>query len=736
MTQQIPKIAVCEKCGADNKQGVTHCVKCGNELFRDYYKGIQLRNMIITLGLFLLPFIIFSYVITFETSRHLENQVKQNLSYTVNVNTRVIKSFLEERKRDLLSIANVDISDLSAVKSRASFYKRLVREKPSFDFIAIADLQGTIVYATNGLGENVSQGMYFKKACQGEFYNSGIFYSDLLDTTAMIISVPLANGNNEIIGALFGSISLKKFYDLILDLRIGKTSEIFLVDDTDLFLSPSKLGGQVLREHGHYLDDNNPHTGKGGVLVHRDYRGEKVICAYKKFDDFHGYLVSEMDVNEALAPVARLKTVMLYIFLFFGGFLVFSSFFFSRQITHSLKNLTSALKSALDDVRQKKDTIDTINVELRKRLRDCQSLSKQLRVSEEYVKNIINSISSGVVAFDKNRIITYCNDVVRQLMKKTEIDANSYLFDVLPGLKNDTIIKSVDNLFTSKRPFHVRKLSVPIDGRELILSIAGFPIKVEDDVTGVTLLISDVTKEERIKAQMADYEKLSALSQLALGAAHEINNPLLGITSYIELLLEDEKDVERKTQAKQVLESAYRISETIRGLLNFARPSPPTFTKISINKLITETISFLNHQPLFRKTRINKNLADTVPQITADANQIRQVFINIFLNAAQAMPNGGTINVVSQKVKFEDYVEIKVTDSGSGISKEDLKRVFEPFFTTKKGEGTGLGLSISFSYIKNHNGQISIESEVSKGTEVTILLPIRQESRSHSEVTA
>jgi signal transduction histidine kinase len=235
---------------------------------------------------------------------------------------------------------------------------------------------------------------------------------------------------------------------------------------------------------------------------------------------------------------------------------------------------------------------------------------------------------------------------------------------------------------------------------------------------------------------MADYEKLSALSQLALGAAHEINNPLLGITSYIELLLEDEKDVERKTQAKQVLESAYRISETIRGLLNFARPSPPTFTKISINKLITETISFLNHQPLFRKTRINKNLADTVPQITADANQIRQVFINIFLNAAQAMPNGGTINVVSQKVKFEDYVEIKVTDSGLGISKEDLKRVFEPFFTTKKGEGTGLGLSISFSYIKNHNGQISVESEVNKGTEVTILLPIRQESKSHSEVIA
>jgi len=208
----------------------------------------------------------------------------------------------------------------------------------------------------------------------------------------------------------------------------------------------------------------------------------------------------------------------------------------------------------------------------------------------------------------------------------------------------------------------------------------------------------------------------------------------LGITSYIELAIEDEIDVEKKTQAKQVLDSAYRISETVRGLLNFARPSPPTFTKININKLISETLSFLNHQPLFKKIKINKALTDSIPQITADANQIRQVLINIFLNAAQASPKGGTITVATQKVKFEDYVEIKVTDTGSGISKEDLKHVFDPFFTTKKGEGTGLGLSISYSYIKSHNGQIAINSNINEGTEVKIQLPIRQPSKLKPEV--
>ncbi len=725
---------ICEKCGAENRKGVVHCIKCGNELFRDYYKGIQLRNTITTLALFLLPFIIFSYVITFEISRHLENQVKQNLSYSVDVNVRIIKSFLEERKRDLLSIANVDMIALGAIGSRASFYKRFIREKPSFAFIAIADLEGQVVYATNGFRENIAQRTYFKKSSHGEFYNSGIFYSDLLDTTAMIISSPLMNQRNEIIGVILASISLKTFYDLILDLRIGETSEIFLVDEKGIFLSSSKLGGMILVEYGHYEADPNPHTGERGVTIHRDYRGEKVICAFEKFNDFHGYLVSEMDVREALAPVARLRTVMLYIFLIFGGFLLFSSVFFSRQITNSLKNLTHALRSALDDAHSKKNTIDTINIELRKRLRDCQSLSKQLRTSEEYIKNIINSISSGVVAMDGNLKITYYNDMVKRLFNRPDIRIAEHIYDSIPMLQHEVIKTEINSIFEKQKPFVIKRISLPKDEGEMVLRVSGFPMTSDGKVTGVTLLISDMTSEEKLRDQMADYEKLSALSQLALGAAHEINNPLLGITSYLELLLEEETDVEQKTQAKQVLDSAYRISETVRGLLNFARPSPPSFTKISVNKLISETLSFLNHQPLFKKIEIEKALTESLPQITADANQVRQVLINIFLNAAQATPKGGKIKVTTQKVKFEDNIEIKITDTGSGISQADLKRVFDPFFTTKKGEGTGLGLSISYSYIKSHNGQIHIHSKTNEGTEVTIQLPIRQPSRLKSEV--
>lgn len=736
MAEKLSEIIICGRCGHKNKKERTHCTNCGNPLYRDYYKGLWLKNVFITLGLFLLPFIILYYIVSFEATKHSENQVKQGLNYSVDANARMIKSFLDERKTDLLSIAKFNIINLSKISSESPFFKRFILEKPWFDFIAVADPQGKVIFSTDIVKTkaNIRGRIYFQKSLSGEFYNSGIFHSDILDTAAMIISSPLFNKEDKIIGIIFASICLKTFYNLILDLRIGQTSEIFLVDEKGIFLSPSKLGGKVLREYGHYREDPNPHTGQGGILIHRDYRGEKVICAYKKFDDLHGYLVSEMDVEEALTPVARLKNVMFTIFLIFGCILVVSSIFFSRQITNVLKSLTSTLKSALDDISQKKDTINTINVELRERLRDCESLSKQLRVSEEYIKNIINSVSSGLVAVDRNRKVTYCNDFVKTFSNKKEVNVNSNLYEVFPILKTEEIENQINNIFSSGKPFRIRKISVVLDNDNIILSIAGFPIKHIDEVTGVTLLMNDITEQEQLHAQMADYEKLSALSQLALGAAHEINNPLLGVTSYIELLLEEEEDVENKTRAKEVLDSAYRISETVRGLLNFARPTPPKFTKISLNKLISETLSFLHHQPLFRKTEIKETLSDTLPQITADANQIRQVLINIFINAAQSMPDGGILTVITNKVKFEEFIEIQIIDTGAGISEEHLKKVFEPFFTTKKGGGTGLGLSISYSYIKNHNGEITVKSEVNRGTEVTILLPIRQKVQIQSEV--
>lgn len=233
----------------------------------------------------------------------------------------------------------------------------------------------------------------------------------------------------------------------------------------------------------------------------------------------------------------------------------------------------------------------------------------------------------------------------------------------------------------------------------------------------------------QFEAQLAAYEKYAALAQLALGAAHEINNPLLGIQSHLELELNDTADPEQREEIEQCIQGTRRISSTIRGLINYARPGPLVLGKIQLGRLVDETLNFLRHQPMFRRLRLEMRIAPELPAITADANQLSQILMNLLLNAAQATPEGGSITISAQKIKFAEALELTVTDTGAGIPADILPHVFEPFFTTKRGQGTGLGLSISHAYVRSHGGDIRVDSLPGHGTTVRITLPIRQEGR-------
>ena len=232
----------------------------------------------------------------------------------------------------------------------------------------------------------------------------------------------------------------------------------------------------------------------------------------------------------------------------------------------------------------------------------------------------------------------------------------------------------------------------------------------------------------QFQAQLAEYEKYATLAQLSLGAAHEINNPLLGILSHLELELKDPRSEEERIEIQQCIEGTKRISQTIRGLLNYTRPGPLMLTQINLDRVVTETFTFLCHQPMFRNIKLEKRIPSDLPNFNADANQLSQILMNLLLNAAQAASDGGTITISASNTEKNDLVEIRVSDTGCGIPGDILPHVFEPFFTTKHGRGTGLGLSISQSYVRSHGGEISIRSVPGEGTAVRFTLPIARES--------
>jgi PAS domain S-box-containing protein len=696
-----------------------------------YYRRLTFRNTWLMLAVFITPFLLTFLIISQQTSSHLERQVYDRLSDTIEENTKTIRIFLQEREIDLRSLSHFEIDSIGEIDRYASIFQTFIREKEWYDFILTADLEGEVIMTINtDIRANIAGRRYFQEARAGRAFNTGIFLSDIMNRPLLILANPLRGRNGRIIGVTAAALGLERFYNLLFDLTLGETSELFLIDDSGLMLSPTKLGGRPLQDFAFDSHYSNPHVGESGILTHFDYRGKKVLCAYRRIAEINAYLVSEIDLEEALRPVSRVTRLVLWIVLPFILIFLLLSNLSSRRITSLMRSLTRDLEKALQDMRNKKKEVEIINRELQLKIQESDQLTLDLKLSEEYIRNLIDSISLGVIGLERSGAVTHCNREMQNIIGRDLCREGISLFSISPWFDDPEIRQAFIRTLDTRRPERIAEKTVDRGKGEEYFSYSFFPIESDSgDILDVTLAVENITDRRRMREQLAEYEKLSALSQLAMGAAHEINNPLLGISSYLEILADSTEDRDTRNEIALVLENVYRISETIRGLLNFARPTPPQFTNIQINHLIEETLSFLSHQPIFRRIKMEKHLPVSLPQVTADLNQIRQVLINIFINAAQSMEKGGRLRVETSKIKFKDMVRIDISDTGSGISEENLKKIFHPFFTTKKNQGTGLGLSISQRLVRNHSGRISVSSRPGEGTIFSIFLPIRQKGR-------
>ncbi|OGF66878.1 MAG: hypothetical protein A2Y62_01385, partial [Candidatus Fischerbacteria bacterium RBG_13_37_8] len=508
-----------------------------NILLREqYYKKLTRRNILYNLILFVSPFVVLLLVVNYEISRFTTSQIYSQLQDTVKENIKTVSYWLKDREIDLGAYSKLDVVELTEVSKLTPFIQSFISEKRWYDFIIIADPQGTIIFSSNTAGEanalagvNIVNREYFKASIKGTFFNSGIFYSNIIHSPAIILSMPLLNKKNKIIGVVAVSLNLKKFYNLLFDLRIGKTIELILVDENGIILSPTRLGGKPLINKGYHESEKNPHTGEKGIKTHFDYRGQKVLCAYQKVPRTNFYMVSEIDLKEALIPVRHVSRLIYYVFIPFFILLVIISNLYSFRITAILKKLTLDLERALEETHQKKQEVDTINIELKHKVDETELLARELTLSEEYIRNIIDSISFGLISMDCNCIITHHNKGAADLFNINTSLIGKNVFEALPWLGTVETQTLCKNTFTQKQASTIEKHKLERGMGEEYFHLTFFPIENETGlIVGATLLIEDITERERLQEQLAKYEKLSSLSQLALGAAHEINNPLLG----------------------------------------------------------------------------------------------------------------------------------------------------------------------------------------------------------------
>ena len=340
---------------------------------------------------------------------------------------------------------------------------------------------------------------------------------------------------------------------------------------------------------------------------------------------------------------------------------------------------------------------------------------------KDFSENIVESLNVGVLAVDLGGMVESWNTRMEQLFGVKRQDAVGHqLRALLPEeLAAEIAVRREEEQITG-----IYKQRLQHQGKFLTLNVSITPlVSKSGERIGRLLLFDDVTQRERMEEQMTQTEKLTSLGLLAAGVAHEVNTPLAVISNYIQMLAKQmPEDDPRHNIIDKIVKQTFRASEIVNNLLNFSRTGAADLADIDVNRVVEETLSLVAHPLKTSQIHIVKQLGESLPPVRGSANKLQQVFLNLFLNARDAMPAGGMLEV--RTAAHNGSVEVEVADTGAGIPREHIHRIFDPFFTTKSnGRGTGLGLSVSYGIIKEHAGKIDVRSTPGKGTSFHVEFP-------------
>ncbi len=386
-----------------------------------------------------------------------------------------------------------------------------------------------------------------------------------------------------------------------------------------------------------------------------------------------------------------------------------------------------------------------IAIENARLYRSLQNKVEEYERLKEFSENIVESINVGILAVDLNDRVESWNT---QLEHLTGIPRQAALGRRLSELLPEALVTELeasrqDNQIRHVYKFTLRPEMFPPEARRLrspgngngtgapvaesILNIAIAPLVARNsERIGRLVIFDDITARAQLEQQLMQAEKLSSIGLLAAGVAHEVNTPLAVISTYAQMLARQVSGDEQKARIlDKIAKQTFRASEIVNSLLNFSRTSPTEFTEVDLNRVIRETLSLLEHQLEAGGIRVELALEENLPAIKGNFGKLQQVFLNLFLNARDAMEEGGVLRVRTAFSNGSALVD--VADSGKGIPREALSRIYDPFFTTKAArKGTGLGLSVTYGIVREHGGTIEVESLPGAGTCFHLDFPVAE----------
>jgi two-component system, NtrC family, sensor kinase len=363
--------------------------------------------------------------------------------------------------------------------------------------------------------------------------------------------------------------------------------------------------------------------------------------------------------------------------------------------------------------------------------RQLRTKADELERMRQFSENILESLNDGLAVLDRNGRVVRWNRQMEELYGVRHEAAVGLPLDDLFEARIVRLIRgSATGAAEGTAHYRIPMATRHEPSRRLLVNLGATPLRDSHaDVAGSIIIIEDISTRVQLEEQLQISEKMASIGLLAAGVAHEVNTPLTGISSFTQMLLENAPPDDPSTLVLEKIErQTFRAAKIVNGLLNLARPAQVDSGPCDINAVVNDVLSLLEHQFRNGSIQVRKELAAVPPVVQGIEHKLQQVFLNLFLNARDAMPKGGWLTIVTRAER--DGAVVEIADTGSGIPAEQLSRIYDPFFTTKEiGKGTGLGLSITYGIVQEHGGSITCDSQVGQGTRFSIRLPLAVAAR-------
>ncbi len=674
-----------------------------------------MKSYILIIGLLI---IVISAIITlnifFQQSLQMEmaeqfNKQQQLLSMSVASH---IEAYLYSLKHDVIHLANM-LSQTNFTGSKDIewlAHDKLHKKGIIKASIGVLDTKGDMLFrdGKKDLLELVSKDIMQRQLVlrQGE--------ASVAEMPSLIYIASPVYRQTHLQGFVFLSISVDDLANYFISMiRSGEKDYLWIMNNKGTLLyhptQPEMVGGNIYKADAacfkcHFNFDLQKRMIEGNIGPYGRYiapGGEDKISAFStvSINNLSWIIAVSSPYSKVIGATKR--SMELYSYLIIAIFL-------TTSVVSAVLIVFNKKRIKAEEVAKRKEELEKYAIELENRVneRTAEFISEK-----EKLNSIVSAIGGGIILIDKQAKILWANQMINDLFGMNVI--GKYCEELWGDCDIDSS-HTKDNLETT--------MVSNVKGHEgKFFQITTAPVKGDDgEIHGYIRLIQDVTELKKMEEHIQHSEKLASIGRLATGIAHEIGNPLTSIFSFVQILREMEDDGFKKESLETIYFHINRISEILKQLSGFSKMPAGEPRECKINEVIETSLNLIQYDKKTKNISIIKELSSSVPEVIADSNQLSQVFVNLILNATDAMPGGGTLTVRS--MLKENEIIIQFEDTGIGIPQKELSKIFDPFYTTKE-KGTGLGLAISYNIIKKLNGILSVESELGKGTIFTITIP-------------